>query len=729
MRDFLPSSLINGRNLRALSFAIFSVGGGASLLFRIPRIWDIDGLSLLACIVVATIVFGLVAYVPSRWLVGRYLTWTSKQRAGAIAGSLIFGALWLFILPVSPAPQPRTTVNVEALGKHSASSQGSEVWLRMEADDKSVLPKDIRLFGDWVQDGDFVRSAGASGPNKVSWRGSAADIRLVFVSHPWSGIARVTVNGVSKDIDLFSATGDSRVLTLSGPERSSHFLQFAHRTGIRQWMVAIGDVMLAAFVLLAAFAALGRTTRGEAFADDRGSLWKESLALGAPLALTGILALLIFYPGPMTSDSLDQWQQAANGEYVDAHPLLYGLIMFASRSAGGGPALVSLAQLTFLSLSCGWLIAVVARACNAPSWSAWMASGVLALHPFVWLTSITLWKDVPYSACIVGLTAFTVHRCILLPKQRVSWPAVAALAVMMFGAMSLRHNGPPVALACVLLLLWQLRHSRARVIAAGVLAVILLMGVRGPVSDALEVRRTSLSYMIFAHHIGAHLARGHYPVAAADRQLLEGFNPTQPDWAYSCATVNPLIFNERFNQAEAQRHVSDLRRIWLELAQNRPDIEADHGICGSALIWRLNASAPLYLSSISIWAPEGKVRWIIPLHKDDPTEASLAPGFAQKIGHFLLRPELKRLYQPALYMYALVFACMLAVGRTGEKKLLLLLAIPATHTAFLAISIVAQDTRYQMPVMLVALCVVPLLALSRTTPLRPQGNVSQDLRM
>lgn len=720
-----PGRLTLPAAARCAAFLLLAITGGCSVLFRIIGDSQASTAALTGLALFAALVSGVMVVLPWRWLVMQLRARPTTEAFAAVFAALLIGVLWLFILPVSPAPQQQTSISVEALGTHTVPSSGNEVWVRIEANGRPVDADDLQRSGDWVQDGQFVRSIGSKQTNKVIWRGNAESGRLIFVAHSWSGHARVTLNSRTRVLDLYRAEGGAEVLTFGGKAANSYTLPFAVRSGFKQWVVAVGDVLLGAFALSLAFMWLGTRQSLLAPGSPGGRpLWQDVLQYGAPLLLTGTFALLLFFPGPMTSDSLDQWHQAGTGQFVDAHPLLYSLVMVAARSFSAGPAAVAMLQLVLLTAACAWLIAALQRATSAPRWAAWLAAGIVALHPFVWLVSITLWKDVPYATCVVALVAFVVQHGLLSPTSRLRWHAVLALSLLMFGAMALRHNGPPVALACGLLLLWLLRGSRRRVLGASVLAIGLLLGLRGPVSDALDVQRSSLSYMLFAHHIGAHIAQGHQPAAPADREILRRLNPSQPDWAYSCATVNPLIFNDRFNVREAQRQVDDLRRIWIELASARPDIEAGHGICGSGLIWRMRASDPLYLSSISIWAPQDRVRWITPLHDTDPIEASLAPRFAERIGRLLLSPAVEPLYQPAGYMYVLIFACVIGMLRTRNRRLSVVLLLPAVHTVFLAISIVAQDTRYQLPVILMALACTPLFLTSRrwagsSSPPRP----------
>ncbi|MGH8463696.1 MAG: hypothetical protein ACRER5_06075 [Pseudomonas sp.] len=349
---------------------------------------------------------------------------------------------------------------------------------------------------------------------------------------------------------------------------------------------------------------------------------------------------------------------------------------------------------------------------------------LLAVFPLLPLTAVTLWKDVPYSAAVIALTAFVVARLPRTMTQGMSVGATIALAVLMFCAMSLRHNGPPVAFAAALVLFFLVRHARLRVALATMIAIILMILLKGPVSDAAGIERKPVSYVLYSHHIAAQLAAGNLPKAAADQALLRRINSTDADWAYNCATVNPIVFNSHFDARLAMAHNSDLLRILLEQARKHPDVEFQHGMCSSGLIWRIKDfdNDPLYLSSVGLWAPYGKVKWITG-ERGDPVQDSMSPALAQFVGKMSLLPVMEAVFRPAVYMYLLIFACGVAVSRRRDNRIWLLLVLPAVHTAFLAISIVAQDARYQLPLYVITLAAVPLLVAAHRRPQQSSGQV------
>ncbi|HEL2966981.1 TPA: hypothetical protein UL939_001868 [Stenotrophomonas maltophilia] len=651
----------------------------------------------------------------------RLVVWqTSLGRRGrwlSIVLALLSGMIWLYALPVGPAPAGVADVTVSVLDGSNKHAQGREVWLRLERDGVDVPSADLKQTGDWLDKAPFLVAANPPGQASVHWHGSYTNrLRLVFISHAWSGRARVAWNGNHKDLDLYSAEGSSATVDLAGMVTTNGYLAFPERNG-RQWFTAACDALVLGALTLFVFGWLATRHCMEAEAASHGalaSLQRQTMMLAMPIVLTSLFALFIFYPGLMTSDSLDQWRQAGHFAFNDAHPLLYGLFMVAMRFVWDSPASVALVQLLLFSASCGWLLASLQRLTGTSNRVVWASAWLVALYPLLPITAVTLWKDVPYATAVIALTAFLMTSLSHRNAQRISAGGAAGLCLIMFCAMTLRHNGPPVAFAAALALFFLAKKSRFRVVLALVGAIVLMALLKGPVSSVVGIDRKPVSYILYSHHIAAHLAAHHLPEDPQEKALLRQLNHKQPDWAYNCATVNPVIFNPDFDAHQAMQHNDDLLRIWLALATKRPDIEYAHGLCSSGLIWRVIDSDidPLYLASLGLWAPHGKVTWITG-EAGAPSAESKSPQLAEFIGQMVLMPGMQAVFRPALFMYALIFACGVAMYRLNDRSMALLLFLPAVHTAFLSISIVAQDARYQLPLYAITLAAVPLLLFAR----------------
>lgn len=699
----------------ALPAAMIAIAAAVSIVARVPGSEQLPLHLYLVPVLLCAAGLSLLTYPPSLALINHLQRLSARGRFWAAAAGVAAGLVMIFAWPINPAPDSIADLSVSILEGKNEHAQGREVWVRLERDGQSVPVAEFKQTGAWMDKAPFLVASDPKVPTAVQWRGAYSNnLRLIFISHAWSGRARVTWNGQQRDLDLYDAKGKDAWIDVGGTATTQTRLAFPDRN-LRQWFTAGCDALLLGALGLLVFLSLVHRRNASIPRQNSRPMIAEAALYATPLALSSVVSVLVFYPAMMTSDSLDQWRQAGQFAFNDAHPVLYGLFVAAMRTLWDSPASVALAQSALLAASCGWLVAIVRRATCASGYAAWLSALLVALYPLLPMTAITLWKDVPYTAATVALTALVVSRLFSPSSARIGTGEAVALSLLMFCAMVLRHNGPPVAIAAALILVAFSKPSRLRVLLAAAAAIAMMMLLKGPVSDAIGVQRTPLSYALYSHHIGAHLAAKHLPASPADQAVLTSINTKQPDWAYNCATVNPTIFNPEFNVRRAIAHDDDLLRILLELARERPDIEYYHGLCASGLIWRVTDSErdPLYLSGVGLWAPKGEVTWITSA-PGDPVMDSKSPRLAEFLGQMVLTPAVQASFRPAVFMYLLIFAGAVATMRRRDPRILAILCLPAVHTGFLAISIVAQDARYQLPLYAIALATAPLLLGARS---------------
>ncbi len=155
--------------------------------------------------------------------------------------------------------------------------------------------------------------------------------------------------------------------------------------------VTLGLLLLAGFGLASRWPSPWQSARKD---EAQPSLGREVLTAALPLLLVGSILLVLFLPAILTTDSLNQWAQAASGRFDDAHPVLYAFYLWFIQQILPSPTLAAWLQLAVLALASGWLATVVRRACNAPRWTSTAGGLLLAAYPVTALSSITLWKDV-----------------------------------------------------------------------------------------------------------------------------------------------------------------------------------------------------------------------------------------------------------------------------------------------------------------------------------------------
>lgn len=638
----------------------------------------------------------LVQWVAAAWAS------TPRRHAWRTLGGSVVGALVLSVAdPSTPAPLRFVEVVVEPLDDR-------EVRVRVTADDLDTPLDRFDASEGWSQRDGFWLWTPQTEPSLLRWRGYVAShAELGVLRTPESGRVRVRGDGRDVVLDLHGdeVTHDSFELT---PSRAVNRLFPWTNRGPLQLLY---DLLLVALVTAALFSLVAAFTFAQVpWPHLERSLLADVWRLSTPMLWLGLWLLAVFSPGLVTSDSVDQWLQASQGTMNDAHPVLHTLLVSALGRPTGTPTLFIAAQLFALAVATGGLIAVLQRALHAPAGAAALSAWLV--HPMVAICAVTLWKDVLYTAAVIGLVAWSAARVLLSPRARPSvWEAVGA-GTLAFGAIAIRHNGPPAALAAFFLVAWLAPAARRAAVIAAVTAFVLFAALRLPVVRLMGIKPSSVSHLLYVHRIAAHLAANQWPAEETDRRLLADIE-SAPDWHYRCATINQTIFTPSFNPELAAAHADDLGRVWRELALAHPREELEHSLCGSSLIWRMDDADTrvLYLSKTAVGVREGRVSWVDPLH-GVLHEDSLFPSAAARVGRAVLDSDAWWLWRPAVWLWLFTFAVLVAALRAENRRVLSLLAVLWVHSVTVGAVTPAQDARYQLPAYVLA-CVLPVLFTAR----------------
>jgi hypothetical protein len=417
----------------------------------------------------------------------------------------------------------------------------------------------------------------------------------------------------------------------------------------------------------------------------------------------------------MSNDSIGQWHMAATGITSDWHPVYHTLLLRAARKIWDTPGFVVMLQAGALGLSSGYLIAVTERVTRTSSALAHLASWGCALLPAIAFSSVTLWKDIPYAASVVAITAAVIS-LLFLQTPRLASPIAFALAMaVLLVCVLFRHNGPPIALASLLIVFVLSRANRKAIALLALSVAGIAMILKGPMIGALGVERSNVAFTLYAHHIAAHLEAGETAPTKESDSLFHQIVKTRSVWPYRCSVVDITIFNPEFDRSLAARESGELRDAWLMMARENPGTELRHLACVSSLVWLMDESdqAPLYEAGASIYTTNGKVQWVQP--GLDARPGSFAPQAVESIARWLEESRRFNLFwRPAAWLYLLLFAAWVACRRMKDWRIVLVAAPVIVHSAVLAVANVAQDARYQLPVFIIALATLP--ALLRASP-------------
>ena len=387
-----------------------------------------------------------------------------------------------------------------------------------------------------------------------------------------------------------------------------------------------------------------------------------------PCFVVWTVYLMAFWPGCMSPDSLCQWKETLTGRFTDWHSAFHTMNIWLINHLWHSPAAVAFAQIFALGSIAGWGLAGLGRL-GAPRKMLWGVSLLFALSLVNGLMVITLWKDIAYSISVLALTLLVVQIVSsngLWFTKRGAW-LILALTIILVALY--RHNGIVPAFGTPLILLLFYRRFWRRILSALLLALILFVGIRGPLYDALDV------------------ARGRPLVEERLSKLVKTITrDSNREGDHSPGSIKSII-------------KKDLQR--------------------SSHIWRIQPDHNYFkrIEYVNFWKDETNRLRYIGSNKLGIAPSSVLPGVKAFMFEWYqqsIRPPLYYfIWSPAFYLYLFLASVAIASVRAGSWKFLALAAPILFHALpFLMMRIPLHKFihRYHYPVILVGMLLsIPLL--------------------
>jgi len=421
--------------------------------------------------------------------------------------------------------------------------------------------------------------------------------------------------------------------------------------------------------------------------------------------------LLTFFPAVLTNDSIRQWGQVISGQFNDALPVVHTLLVILLTRLWFSPAAVIVFQIIALSLVVAWGIQLLSDQ-GLPRWAGWVLALIFAVSPVNGNMVVSLWKDIPYSICLLLLSLMilkTVFSRGAWLGKRFSW---IWLTLVGLGISLFRLNGLPVPILSLIVLAIAYRYRWKRVVlSVGMIAGMWLL-VQGPIYTLLKVdRNVGFKQQVFIHHIAAHIATGG-PLTPTESELVSGILPLN-QWGYDCCTNIPIWLQPAYSEPRFTEKTADIQKLFVDLALKEPGVELQHLVCVSSLVWEVPNHCTLNQEAVT----SHTVSWIEPnglgLKENSLLPAGILP--LSKLKDFASqKPWDVFFYTPSLFLYLGLYCTALLAYRAKQPRILLYFLPAAIQSAVMLLINVSRDFRYQYGVYLVGLISLELLILSFT---------------
>lgn len=323
--------------------------------------------------------------------------------------------------------------------------------------------------------------------------------------------------------------------------------------------------------------------------DSRRAYWVLFGCLGA----VQIVIFLFFAPGGFPHDAIIQLRQMSGIEpFDDWHPVMHTLIeMLIIRVLHNAGAIVLIQQLCFAllltsALMFGYRAGMrLSHLCIMGVLFEGLPNQVLS-----WNNAL---KDFPYTLALLWGCLLLLHLVVNDAwSKRLSFALCMGIDLFLIAA--LRHNGIiPFAMIILVLALFTIRRFERtgfRMVISAVLALVLLIGYKGPLFSALHVTANGQSlYTTMLCAVGSCINKD-LPLSEESEEIMSTVIPLS-DWKeyYGRFYGHDLYYWGRSEDAEPYRTeqitARDAFTVYLEALRKYPDVIIKDRIDGADLMW------------------------------------------------------------------------------------------------------------------------------------------------
>jgi hypothetical protein len=430
---------------------------------------------------------------------------------------------------------------------------------------------------------------------------------------------------------------------------------------------------------------------------QKSSLVAPSIKYSIPIALVWGIYLLAFFPGMMSADSMVQWGQVLTGIFVDHHPAFHTFLIWLLTRIYPSPAIIAIAQIIALAFVAGLWFALF-ESLDIRRWVIWLIAFIFAIIPVNGTMVNTLWKDIPYSIAVLGLTLIILRILYTKGTWIVSISAQIILGVTAALVMLFRHDGLILGIGILLLLILAYPNKWKSWLVSGLVCAILYLGIRGPIYKWVGVEKSSNleEASLSLYSIAAYAVQG-----SETDLLVSSIELTSQNWSCNLWTkINPDRLNTDLNHS-----ISPIK-IVANLIDRLPHVLSYYARCARSLEW-------------VIWDPNGEVRnasHVEVLVDPNPygiQPDSKIPAMREWISNWVIKTSHDTnlnwfLWRPALFLYLNLFLSAVLIIRNHNLRFGLLSAPILIQSITFSIILAEPNFRYHYAVYLVSLISIPL---------------------
>ncbi|MDP4179925.1 MAG: DUF6020 family protein [Bacillota bacterium] len=346
--------------------------------------------------------------------------------------------------------------------------------------------------------------------------------------------------------------------------------------------------------------------------------WKKwaflALYIFIPLAAF-LTSQIAYWPGLITADSGYQWEMAKGLQQMNAvHPVAHTILIKLLLKIWDNPAIISLFGVIFMSVAFGFCLFVLDLK-RVNRILLILAAFIFALSPNNLVLSITMWKDIPYTAALIVSTGLMMYIATFNKKNaannsRLLTLSLYSASIFLNLCWVFRYNGEAVSIGGLFLLIIFMRKESiikkiVPVILSGLLIGVFANYILPPLVNSLPNAYDYTGKYIARQVIGADLQ---YNALTADNsdKLWEIFDKSKVKQKYIPEDFSPILWDDELwaNYNDSPTAKKDLQDIFFATLKQKPYTMFENAMSSSNLVWGISKPDKVQSGDFAEWTSD-----------------------------------------------------------------------------------------------------------------------------
>ncbi|GIM28920.1 hypothetical protein CPJCM30710_15860 [Clostridium polyendosporum] len=423
-----------------------------------------------------------------------------------------------------------------------------------------------------------------------------------------------------------------------------------------------------------------------------------------PITLSSLFYLVAFYPGFMTNDFFNQWQQIHTNHYVDWHPVPHTLIMKAISKLWDVPEAIALSQIVIFALSVGYVLYALERF-GFSSKILLIISVLFALNPANSASSIFISKDLIYNSSLMLITIYLANIFITNGKWFMPTINKACFIIVCSTFILFRHNGFLVFLCASILCLIIFYKNILRILAIIIPVLAIYILVKGPIYSFLKVEPGSSNeaFAIPTQQIAA-VVKNNGIITESQKKYINNIMTLDEIKAnYHPYSVDLLKFHQNFHKEYIEKDTSIFLKLWWEVIKQNPLPAIEAFAKQTSVVWQINEPRDEKGYTFTVNRQVVKNTWGVN-NKIFNNNITYIGNKALDISE--TKSNIWFFWRPALSFFLILIFSFGALLKNGSSVLILVAPV-VLNTLSILVAIPAQDFRYVYSNCLTAIIIIP----------------------